>query len=108
MLWCFSVGLGITLFGLLAGSFPLSRSRSRSLSAAARALGARVHRLLADCARRIVRRDRRLDRQMGGLALALRRTDSIKLLHAPLYDSAMFVSYLVVIPPMRRSSPISR
>ena len=98
MLWGFNIGLGLTLFGLLGriiATFPFAVTSSPHRRARfARAPPA----LLADRARRTVRRDRRLDRQVGGLAVAVRHQIQNGLLHAPLYDSAMFVSYLVVIP----------
>jgi hypothetical protein len=42
---------------------------------------------------------------MGGLAVALRRADPERLLHAPLYDSAMFVSWWWFRPALLRRPP---
>jgi polysaccharide biosynthesis protein PelG len=98
MLWGFNIGLGLTLFGLLGriiATFPFA---VRSISAPARALaGAAV---------------RYWPIALGGLFGAIGAwvdkwvvwlspfgvQIQNGLLHAPLYDSAMFVSYLVVIP----------
>ena len=98
MLWCFSIGLGLTLFGLLGriiSTFPLA---IYSLSAPIRVLG-RAFIVYWPIA-------------LGGLFGAtgawvdkwivwlspFGTQIQNGLLHAPLYDSAMFVSYLVVVP----------
>ncbi len=98
MLWCFSAGLGVTLFGLLArviSTFPFA---VRNVAAPMAALGAAFVRYWPIA--------------LGGLFGAagawvdkwvvwlspFGTTIQNNLLHAPLYDSAMFVSYLVVIP----------
>jgi len=98
MLWGFSLGLGITLFGLLSrivATFPFAVA---DISAPARAL------MLAFL--------RYWPIALGGLFGAIGAwidkwvvwlspfgtTIQNGLLHAPLYDSAMFVSYLVVVP----------
>ena len=98
MLWGFNVGLGATLFGLLArivATFPFAVT---SISAPARAL-ARATAVYWPIA-------------IGGLFGAIGAwidkwvvwlspfgiQIQNGLLHAPLYDSAMFVSYLVVVP----------
>jgi uncharacterized membrane protein len=98
MLWGFNIGLGATLFGLLArivATFPFPVKR---MAAPARALaGAHL---------------RYWPIALGGLFGAIGAWvdkwvvwlspfgTQIQngLLHAPLYDSAMFVSYLVVVP----------
>jgi len=98
MLWGFNVGLAATLFGLLArviATFPFAvRASTTSLRALARAVG--LYWPIA----------------LGGLFGAVGawvdkwvvwfspHGSQIQygLLHAPLYDSAMFLSYLVVIP----------
>jgi uncharacterized membrane protein len=98
MLWGFSLGLGVTLFGLLSriiATFPFA---VRTISAPARALT----RAFLDY----------WPIALGGLFGAIGAwvdkwvvwlspfgtTIQNGLLHAPLYDSAMFVSYLVVVP----------
>jgi polysaccharide biosynthesis protein PelG len=98
MLWGFNIGLGVTLFGLLAriiATFPFAVT---SISAPAGALAR------ATC--------RYWPIALGGLFGATGAwvdkwvvwlspfgvQIQNGLLHAPLYDSAMFVSYLVVIP----------
>jgi uncharacterized membrane protein len=98
MLWGFSLGLGVTLFGLLGrivATFPFA-----------------VHDL-ATPSRELVRAFVRYwPIALGGLFGAIGvwidkwvvwlspfgTTIQNGLLHAPLYDSAMFVSYLVVVP----------
>ena len=98
MLWAFNIGLAITLFGLLTRIFLTFPFAVRSLSASARALG-RAFAVYWPIA-------------LGGLFGAAGTwvdkwivwlspfgvTIQNGLLHAPLYDSAMFVSYLVVVP----------
>ncbi len=98
MLWCFSVGLGLTLFGLLVRIISTFPFRIGSLARPMRALG----RAFIDY----------WPIALGGLFGAVGvwidkwvvwlspfgTTIQNNLLHAPLYDSAMFVSYLVVIP----------
>jgi polysaccharide biosynthesis protein PelG len=98
MLWGFSLGLGVTLFGLLSriiATFPFA---VRNISTPAQAL------MLAFL--------RYWPVALGGLFGAIGAwidkwvvwlspfgtTIQNGLLHAPLYDSAMFVSYLVVVP----------
>ena len=98
MLWGFSLGLGVTLFGLLSrivATFPFAVA---DISAPTRAL------MLAFL--------RYWPIALGGLFGAIGAwidkwvvwlspfgtTIQNGLLHAPLYDSAMFVSYLVVVP----------
>jgi polysaccharide biosynthesis protein PelG len=98
MLWGFNVGLAATFFGLLArviATFPFAvRASTTSLRALARAAG--LYWPIA----------------LGGLFGAMGAwvdkwvvwfspygsQIQYGLLHAPLYDSAMFLSYLVVIP----------
>ena len=98
MLWGFNIGLGATLFGLLAriiGTFPFA---VKAIAAPARALGAAAIGYWPIA--------------LGGLFGAIgawvdkwvvwlspfgTQIDN-GLLHAPLYDSAMFVSYLVAVP----------
>ena len=98
MLWCFSLGLGLTLFGLLVRIISTFPFRISSLAAPTRALG----RAFIDY----------WPIALGGLFGAIGvwidkwvvwlspfgTTIQNNLLHAPLYDSAMFVAYLVVIP----------
>jgi uncharacterized membrane protein len=98
MLWGFNIGLGATLFGLLAriiGTFPFA---VKTIAAPARALGAAAIGYWPIA--------------LGGLFGAIGAWvdkwvvwlspfgTQIEngLLHAPLYDSAMFVSYLVAVP----------
>jgi len=98
MLWSFNIGLGATLFGLLwriIATFPFA---ARSIAEPARALGYAIVGYWPIA--------------LGGLFGAIGAWvdkwvvwlspfgTQIQngLLHAPLYDSAMFVSYLVVIP----------
>jgi len=98
MLWGFNIGLGLTLFGLLArviATFPFA---VRSIAAPAGALVRATIRYWPIA--------------LGGLFgatgawvdkwLVWLSPFGVQiqngLLHAPLYDSAMFVSYLVVIP----------
>jgi polysaccharide biosynthesis protein PelG len=98
MLWGFNIGLGLTLFGLLAriiATFPFA---VRSIAAPTRALARAAIRYWPIA--------------LGGLFGAIGAwvdkwvvwlspfgvQIQNGLLHAPLYDSAMFVSYLVVIP----------
>jgi uncharacterized membrane protein len=98
MLWGFNIGLGLTLFGLLGriiATFPFA---VRSISAPTRALARAAVRYWPIA--------------LGGLFGAIGAwvdkwvvwlspfgvQIQNGLLHAPLYDSAMFVSYLVVIP----------
>jgi uncharacterized membrane protein len=98
MLWGFNIGLGVTLFGLLAriiATFPFAVT---NVSAALRALGGAVVGYWPIA--------------LGGLLGAIGAwvdkwivwlspygvQIQNGLLHAPLYDSAMFVSYLVVVP----------
>jgi uncharacterized membrane protein len=98
MLWGFNIGLGLTLFGLLGriiATFPFA---VRSIAAPARALARAAVRYWPIA--------------LGGLFGAIGAwvdkwvvwlspfgvQIQNGLLHAPLYDSAMFVSYLVVIP----------
>jgi uncharacterized membrane protein len=98
MLWGFSAGLGITLFGLLARTIATFPFAVRDIASPVRALirGSLVYWPIA----------------LGGLFGALGawidkwiiwlspfgQQIQSGLVHAPLYDSAMFVSYLVVIP----------
>jgi polysaccharide biosynthesis protein PelG len=98
MLWGFNIGLGATLFGLLAriiATFPFAvKSISAPASALARAavgywpiaLGGLFGAIGAWVDKWIVWLSPFGTQIQNGL------------LHAPLYDSAMFVSYLVVIP----------
>jgi uncharacterized membrane protein len=98
MLWGFNIGLGLTLFGLLGriiATFPFA---VRSIAAPTRALARATIRYWPIA--------------LGGLFGAIGAwvdkwvvwlspfgvQIQNGLLHAPLYDSAMFVSYLVVIP----------
>jgi len=98
MLWGFNVGLGATLFGLLGRIFATFPFAVRSMAAPMRALGG----ALVDY----------WPIALGGLFGAIGAwvdkwvvwlspfgvQIQNGLLHAPLYDSAMFVSYLVVVP----------
>jgi uncharacterized membrane protein len=98
MLWGFNVGLGATLFGLLARIFATFPFAVTSIAAPLRALG---HALAGYW-----------PIALGGLFGAIGAwvdkwvvwlspfgvQIQNGLLHAPLYDSAMFVSYLVVVP----------
>jgi uncharacterized membrane protein len=98
MLWGFSIGLAVALFGLLTriiATFPFA---VRDLQAPLRAMGRGMTGYWPIA--------------LGGLFGALGawvdkwvvwlsplgQQISYGLLHAPLYDSAMFISYLVVIP----------
>ena len=98
MLWGFNVGLAATLFGLLArviATFPFA-VRASTISLRALACAAGIYWPIA----------------LGGLFGAMGAwvdkwvvwfspygsQIQYGLLHAPLYDSAMFLSYLVVIP----------
>lgn len=98
MLWCFSAGLGVTLFGLLVrviSTFPFAAFDIAAPTAALNHAFVRYWPIA-----------------LGGLFGAIGAwidkwvvwlspfgtTIQNNLLHAPLYDSAMFVSYLVVIP----------
>src|SRR5262245_43296990 len=98
MLWGFNIGLGVTLFGLLArivATFPFAVT---SISAPARALASAS----------ITYWPIALGGLFGAIGVWVDKWvvwlspygTQIQngLLHAPLYDSAMFVSYLVVIP----------
>ncbi len=98
MLWGFSIGLGVTLFGLLVriiSTFPFATT---SVSRPIRALGRAF----------IVYWPIALGGLFGAVGAWIDKwvvwlspfgvTIQNNLLHAPLYDSAMFVSYLVVIP----------
>jgi uncharacterized membrane protein len=98
MLWGFNIGLGATLFGLLAriiATFPFAvKSISTPALALARAavgywpiaLGGLFGAIGAWVDKWIV--------WLSPFGIQIQNG----LLHAPLYDSAMFVSYLVVIP----------
>jgi uncharacterized membrane protein len=98
MLWGFNIGLGVTLFGLLArviATFPFAvRSISAPAGALARAsvgywpiaLGGLFGAIGAWIDKWVV--------WLSPFGVQIQNG----LLHAPLYDSAMFVSYLVVIP----------
>jgi uncharacterized membrane protein len=98
MLWGFNVGLGATLFGLLTrivATFPFT-VRSLAQPARALALAALVYWPIA------------LGGFLGAMGAWVDKwvvwlspygtQIQYGLLHAPLYDSAMFISYLVVIP----------
>jgi len=98
MLWCFSAGLGLTLAGLLArviATFPFA---VRNVTAPMAALAAAFVRYWPIA----------LGGFFGAVGAWIDKwvvwlspfgtTIQNNLLHAPLYDSAMFVSYLVVIP----------
>jgi polysaccharide biosynthesis protein PelG len=98
MLWGFNIGLGATLFGLLArviATFPFAvKSISAPAGALARAavgywpiaLGGLFGAIGAWVDKWVV--------WLSPFGIQIQNG----LLHAPLYDSAMFVSYLVVIP----------
>ena len=98
MLWGFNIGLGATLFGLLSriiATFPFAVKRmaspSRALARAAIvywpiALGGLFGAIGAWVDKWVV--------WLSPFGVQIQNG----LLHAPLYDSAMFVSYLVVIP----------
>src|SRR5262245_64565205 len=98
MLWGFNIGLGVTLFGLLArivATFPFAVT---SISAPARALASAS----------ITYWPIALGGLFGAIGVWIDKwvvwlspfgvQIQNGLLHAPLYDSAMFVSYLVVVP----------
>jgi uncharacterized membrane protein len=98
MLWGFSAGLGVTLFGLLGriiATFPFA---IRTLLGPIRALGRAC----------IAYWPIALGGLFGAVGIWIDKwivwlspfgtTIQNNLLHAPLYDSAMFVAYLVVIP----------
>jgi uncharacterized membrane protein len=98
MLWGFNIGLGVTLFGLLAriiATFPFAVT---GIAAPLRALGGAV----------VVYWPIALGGLLGAIGAWVDKwivwlspygvQIQNGLLHAPLYDSAMFVSYLVVVP----------
>ena len=98
MLWCFSAGLGVTLFGLLVrviSTFPFA---VRHVTTPMAALGGAFVRYWPIA----------LGGFFGAVGAWIDKwvvwlspfgtTIQNNLLHAPLYDSAMFVSYLVVDP----------
>src|SRR5262245_2956392 len=98
MLWGFNIGLGATLFGLLArivATFPFAVT---SISVPVRALGRAT----------VVYWPIALGGLFGAIGAWIDKwvvwlspfgiQIQNGLLHAPLYDSAMFVSYLVVVP----------
>ncbi len=98
MLWCFSIGLGLTLFGLLGRIIRTFPFAIHSLSAPIRALGRAF----------VVYWPIALGGLFGAVGVWIDKwvvwlspfgtTIQNNLLHAPLYDSAMFVAYLVVVP----------
>ena len=98
MLWGFSLGLGVTLFGLLAriiATFPFAvRDIETPALRCAAPPSATGRSRSADCSARSE------PGSTNGSSGCRRSARTIQngLLHAPLYDSAMFVSYLVVVP----------
>ncbi len=98
MLWGFNIGLGATLFGLLwriVATFPFA---VRSIAEPARALGyAAVGYWPIALGGLFGAIGAWVDKWIVWLSPFGTQIQN-GLLHAPLYDSAMFVSYLVVIP----------
>jgi uncharacterized membrane protein len=98
MLWGFNIGLGATLFGLLAriiATFPFAvKSLSTPALALARAAAGYWPIALGGLFGAI---GAWVDKWIVWLSPYGTQIQN-GLLHAPLYDSAMFVSYLVVIP----------
>ena len=98
MLWGFNIGLGATLFGLLAriiATFPFAVT---TIAAPARALGrAAIGYWPIALGGLFGAIGAWVDKWVVWLSPFGTQIEN-GLLHAPLYDSAMFVSYLVVVP----------
>jgi uncharacterized membrane protein len=98
MLWGFNIGLGVTLFGLLGRIFATFPFAVTTLAPPARALGgAMVGYWPIALGGLFGATGAWIDKWLVWLSPFGVQIQN-RLLHAPLYDSAMFVSYLVVVP----------